>query len=559
MSALDTILRFRLREAWNRVRAVRRESLLKIAVVTVVGGGLWAGLFAGSRRSFVFLATYPEFRESVIYTTMSLLFLALSAMLVFSSAILSLGSLFRSGETSFLLSTPAPAGSVYAYKMVEGLGFSSWAFVVMGLPPMIAYGLDVSAPAAYYAGLVLFFVPFTLLAAALGTLLGLVLTVLLPRQRRRLVAWLVGVAMAFAVVLALRILYSGAGTATFSEQWMNSVLGRLTAIESRYLPHYWLTHGLLMLAAARPADAATSFAALWATAVFAVLLGDFVARRLYPAAWSIAAGGSARRRYKRGIAAAVAETLASPAGRVSALFVSKDARIFLRDPVQWSQVGIFFGILAIYILNLRSLQYDFSRGFWLHLVSTLNLGAMSLTLATLTTRFVFPQTSLEGRRFWVLGLAPVRRREILFGKFAFSLGGTGLIAVSLVALSNYMLRMPGEVFIAQAIAAAFICVGLTGLAVGLGAVFPDYRETNPSRIVSGFGGTLTLVLSVIFVAAIVGIMASLSYGRLATATMGPRAFTNWAVLAAGLAGLATALTAGVPLAWGVRAIERAEF
>ena len=32
--------------------------------------------------------------------------------------------------------------------------------------------------------------------------------------------------------------------------------------------------------------------------------------------------------------------------------------------------------------------------------------------------------------------------------------------------------------------------------VGLGAIFPDYRETNPARIVSGFGGTLTLILSI---------------------------------------------------------------
>ena len=31
---------------------------------------------------------------------------------------------------------------------------------------------------------------------------------------------------------------------------------------------------------------------------------------------------------------------------------------------------------------------------------------------------------------------------------------------------------------------------LNALAVGLGAVYPNFREDNPSKIVSGFGGTL---------------------------------------------------------------------
>ena len=35
----------------------------------------------------------------------------------------------------------------------------------------------------------------------------------------------------------------------------------------------------------------------------------------------------------------------------------------------------------------------------------LNLGACSLNLATVTTRFVFPQFSVEGKRLWIIGLA----------------------------------------------------------------------------------------------------------------------------------------------------------
>src|SRR5207244_2564501 len=40
---------------------------------------------------------------------------------------------------------------------------------------------------------------------------------------------------------------------------------------------------------------------------------------------------------------------------------------------------------------------------------------------------------------------------------------------------------------------------LTGLSVGLGVLYPNMKESNPSKIVSGFGGTLCLVLSFLYI------------------------------------------------------------
>jgi hypothetical protein len=40
---------------------------------------------------------------------------------------------------------------------------------------------------------------------------------------------------------------------------------------------------------------------------------------------------------------------------------------------------------------------------------------------------------------------------------------------------------------------------LNGLAVGLGVLYPNFKEINPAKIVSGFGGTLCLVLSFLYI------------------------------------------------------------
>src|SRR5437763_16253340 len=48
---------------------------------------------------------------------------------------------------------------------------------------------------------------------------------------------------------------------------------------------------------------------------------------------------------------------------------------------------------------------------------------------------------------------------------------------------------------------------LNGLAIGLGALYPNFKEENPGKIDSGFGGTFCLVLSFLYIVASVTLLA----------------------------------------------------
>jgi ABC-2 type transport system permease protein len=48
-----------------------------------------------------------------------------------------------------------------------------------------------------------------------------------------------------------------------------------------------------------------------------------------------------------------------------------------------------------------------------------------------------------------------------------------------------------------------MCLGLSGIAVGLGAWMPDLRESSAAKIAAGFGGTLALVLGALVVVVVV--------------------------------------------------------
>src|SRR5206468_45774 len=105
-----------------------------------------------------------------------------------------------------------------------------------------------------------------------------------------------------------------------------------------------------------------------------------------------------------------------------------------------------------------------------------------LTLSTLTTRFVFPMFSLEGRRVWILGMSPVGLRGVVLQKFWMSFIAASFVTVVLMMTSAMMLRLPWSRVLFFAVNTLLISAALSGLAAGLGALFPNFKEDNPSKI-----------------------------------------------------------------------------
>ena len=111
-----------------------------------------------------------------------------------------------------------------------------------------------------------------------------------------------------------------------------------------------------------------------------------------------------------------------------------------------------------------------------------------------------------------------------------------------------------------------LCLGLSGVAVGLGAKLPDLRESSPAKIAAGFGGTLNIVVSSFFIMFTVVVAALPSHFLAMTATMTARqgGFFKWLAGAEGIvSSLAVVsvvglLTAFIPLFVGLRAFRRME-
>ena len=110
---LRLLLDARYRSIRNVFARLPQESLFKLVVVTSLGAAFWAALFVMFNESFHFLNSNAYFfRDLLIRHILSLFFLTLVLMLVFSNALISFSNLFRSKETAFLFSLPVRHDSI---------------------------------------------------------------------------------------------------------------------------------------------------------------------------------------------------------------------------------------------------------------------------------------------------------------------------------------------------------------------------------------------------------------------------------------------------------------
>ncbi|MBI2933056.1 MAG: hypothetical protein HYY16_15540 [Planctomycetes bacterium] len=560
MSDIVVLAAMKARELRNRFRQVRQGSRFKVAVLAAFSVAFWASLYRlfyfGLRYLYMYARDY--YFEDLMARMFDIFFFALTLMLIFSNAIISYTSYFKSKETAFLLAGPVRPESVFLYRFGESLAFSSWAFLFLATPLMAAYGALFRLGAAFYVGTGLFFVAYIFIPAAIGAMVAMVVTCYIPRSRKGLLWGFVATSLAVVMILVSKILSIRAST-SMELRLVMDVFEDIGFSSNPILPSFWISRGIRLLRQEEVGGALFFLGLIGANALFLGGLAHWMSSGLMMKGWFVSQGLRSARRYAAGgVLDRVLGRSLFFMSRGVRLMVVKDLKSFVRDPVQWSQFLIFFGLLAIYFLNLRSFAYEDRDIFWKNLIAQMNLLATSLTLATFSSRFIFPQLSLEGRRFWVIGMVPMERDQILFGKLALSFLSSLAISETLIAISSVMLRTPMTLAVLHAVALFGICLGLSGLAVGLGALYPNFAEDNPSKIVSGFGGTLNLVLSLGFVLAVMaaqGVPCFLYFGRWALA---PGQFQKWIVI--GMASIAVLSLAAclIPMALGLRRIQRLE-
>ena len=548
-----------------------RSRLMTLTIVvfllTYVVAGYW--LFS---EGLEFVANLPAAGGLLTDRLINVMFFCFMMMLVFSVAVTGYISLYRNRDTAWLLTLPISHRAIFLWKSFEAAVFSSWGLVFILAPLLVAFAQLRDVTPYFFIKTALALIPFLIVASAVGSLLLVFAARWLSRKQLAIVtvfilAVLVGSAIRSGIEDREEVKDTGLSAALTFQR----VLKHTNIAVNRGMPSTWLASSVIdWTRPYRHFGGLLYPALLISNALMGMVLISWAGRWWFYDSWNRSiqhSAGNALRQAGRSTTSSEQVSRDFPGvppfswlvGRSIASISRKDLFTFFREPAQWVQFTLVFGLLAIYSSGLRQMNGELNQPRELYLVAYLNLAVCALALSTLTTRFVFPQFSLEGRRLWILAMSPLRLPSIVTQKFVGSTLCSGLIVMFILLIGGYNLQLGLADSLFFTIAIAMLAVGLNALAVGLGVLFPNLEESNAAKIVSGFGGTLCLVSSFIFILAFMLLLVQMRWEVFKTDKLDPAWYARPEALP-GLVAIATLtfLVTAVPLFFSRKKLKRLE-
>jgi ABC-2 type transport system permease protein len=552
------LLRPKLRTKLNRARSSEGR-LFKGLLLSFVGLFFWSLIFAVIFRMLIYFRGTQGIGDLLAGKLLGLAFLTFLMILVLSNVITALSTFFLSEDLELVVAAPVEPESVYGARLIETIVDSSWMVALLAIPLLIAYGVVYTAGVWYYLLAAATLVPFLVIPAVLGSALTLILVNLFPARRTRDLLALIGLFAAAGVVTLFRFLRPE--RLMRPEEFRNLVdfIAVLRTPTSAWLPSEWVTGALMSYLSGF--FQWFPFLFLWSTAAMFVVVGAWLHRRHFETGFTRAQEGAQR----KGTAGnRMLERIFARARPSTRGIIAKEVRVFFRDTTQWSQLILLAVLVAVYVYNITVLPlYTGEQVSFLliNVVSFLNLGLAGFVVAAIAARFVFPQMSIEGRMMWLLRSSPLDVRRLFWSKYWIGTVPLLAIALPLIVVTNVVLDASPFILILTTLTMIGMTFALTALALGFGALYPNYETENVAEIPTSFGGLLFMMAAVTYLAGIVILEGWPVYVFLSSRLQGGEAVLSTLPLVSGVSG-ALALTAvaiAVPLRAGIAKVRSVDF
>jgi ABC-2 type transport system permease protein len=482
----------------NRARRRQRGDALRGVLFGAVALAVLASVLWGAFWLTWQLSKYAELGDYLLRLGLSWLFLTFLSFLAFSGVVTALSTFFLADDLKLLMATPVASRRLFYARFARTLGQASWMVIAFLVPVLAGVGLARCAGPQFYVTAVLTVVPFVIIPVAIGTAATLVLVNVFPARRARDILMLMGLLFAAAIVIMLRMIRPERLLRVESLPDITGFFADVQTPTSVLLPSFWA--GETLFTSLQGGYDWLHGAALWTTALGLTVVVGAACERWHFAGFS-KAQEARKARFTR-LRWLDAATRALPLSTVRRHLLIKDAKVFLRDVSQWSQLLLLLALVLVYLYNFRVLDLErvpYMSGIVKNVYALINLGMAGFVMATIAVRFVFPAVSAEGAAFWIVRTAPIALRDFLWSKFWTGLVPVFLLTETLIVVANEFLGIDPFLKIVSAIAVLFMSLALVGLATGLGARYPRFNAESPTQVAGSYGGVMFMVVAVLFV------------------------------------------------------------
>ena len=549
------------RTALQRIREERsRGGSGKLLLLVGVGTLFWLAVF---RVLYVILRYFrgvEELGPLLAGKLLGLVLLSFISILVLSNVITALSSFFLAKDLDLLVSAPVDWLRIYLAKLGETLLHSSWMVALMAVPILTAYGVIYHGGPLFAPFAVLTLFPMLVVPAVVGSAVTLVLVNVFPARRTRDLLSIVALGAAGGLILLLRVIRPERLASPEGFRNLLDFIAVLRTPTSPFLPSEWATKAIMTFL--RGAADPLPLLLLWTTAAALVTIGAMLHRALFASGFTKAQEGAERFvrgewwRWTFG-------TLLGFLPVAKREFVLKDVKLFFRDTTQWSQLILLAVLVVVYLFNIKALPLH--RGeqvgfFYVTLVSFLNLGLAGFVLAAIAARFIFPAVSLEGRHMWLLRSSPLELHTLLWSKYWVGTVPLLVLALLLTGLTNVLLQVRPFMMVVSMLTICGLTFAIAALALGFGALYPQFETENAAQIPTSFGGLVYMMATIALLGAVLRTLWTAVYAYVRAVYQGqPVVVDAWMISWFAVAAVLCAAATVLPLWVGLRRMERFEF
>lgn len=540
-----------------RAAADERGRTFRFVLLSVFGLGFWSFIFVMLYRLLGYFKGALEIGPFLAGKLLGLILAGFFSILLLSNIITALSSFFLARDLDLLASAPVDWFKLYCAKLIETLLHSSWMVVLLAVPMFAAYGIAYGGGPLYPLIVLATFLPFLVIPTVIGSAITLLLVTVFPARRARDILSVIAVLAAGAIVIIFRLVRPERLARPDGFRSLVDFITLLRGPTSPMLPSDWMAHAVMSWLGGRPQ--LLPYYLLWSTAAAALVLGAVLHRWLYAVGFS-KAQESGQSFARTGPLSRMAHGLLRPFGTVRRELVLKELRVFFRDSTQWSQLILLAVLVLVYVVNIKflPLRGDGVTFFLVNVVPFLNLVLAGFVLASIAARFIFPGVSLEGRTFWLLRSSPLRMRELLWSKFWVGTLPLLLLALAIVATTDYLLQVTEFMMAVSVFTIALLTLAIGGLAMGFGTMFPQFETENAAQIPTSFGGLVFMMSSIALIGVVVMLEAKPVYSYLSARAYGTPAEPIEMLAGFGLAAVLCITTTVVPIRLALRRLEQIE-
>lgn len=431
---------------------------------------------------------------------MGLVFLTTYTMLIFSSSISALSSLYLDDDLDFLYSLPVNRMAVLIKGLVDTFFTSSVMVVILLFPIMLSF---YSVKCVNFVMAILsfgVFVLFLIPPVSFGSAVTVALARYFPAKRLHQFLTIMGVTLLSLLVVLIRMSKPEKLLNPKEAPKIEKIVSSVNLPSESSLPSTWLSRAVVTAGAGDWERFLNySFKLLLLSAATLILLFFFL--RLFHSRgflFSKERIGSiifkGRSIFEKTVFVFLRKM---PIPNEAKGILYKDILVFFRSATEWGQVFILLALVVVYIFNINYLPKDIES--LKVIVALLNYATLGFVVASVAARFSFTSIGAEGKTFFTTKAMPIKPAVFVFYKFIFTSFPITLFSLGIFIVSGIILELNGIAFWYFLFATFVTSFVFCAFAIFMGSTRPEFNEKNPTKMLITIEGFEFMFFSLAFV------------------------------------------------------------